>query len=608
MYIFQISTAKCLAAVRAHPSASAYSVKFDPVERLLYSGGGDGILNVWDLKLKKTKSYDLNPSKAAAPHFTHHPLSMKNSASVMCQRKTLFEKPRERLTGPMAIQRKNASGKMKEEDKSGPKKGSELRGEGDVWTGNKAVPPPKLKHIALLRKQKVPSSKAAATATVEKALKTVREDRSVSGSDAGGGVGGDDATCAGGLVVAVGTGRGSISMVDVTRNEILPPSRQGHCAHVYGLSAHPTLGDLFLTVGQDAFVCVWDTNTMACVSRRILYAPAKSVAVSPNGVDVAIGLFNGVCLIVKWRDLMDTAAFELKISHVIHDCDEDIDDLKYSPDGSLLAVGSHDQYVDVYNVAGTWNTRTAKMDEYTVKFRLKGHTSYITHLDWSKDGKIIQSNCGAYEILYWDVRSGRQIRNTLDSLEADTDWDTWTCVLGFPVMGIWNAGSDGTDVNSCDVDEKKKLIVTADDFGNVNLMRYPAVAKCAAKKSYGGHAAHVMNTRFLKNGKFVVSVGGKDRAVMVWRLDRNEDQEDSAAKPKPKQGVRWMPQGGWDNGRELEHVGAAYAMTDMFANAGNPRAVAGWMQKDDGKMAYTEPEMPYGDYAGRYNDGYSSRA
>ena len=31
--------------------------------------------------------------------------------------------------------------------------------------------------------------------------------------------------------------------------------------------------------------------------------------------------------------------------------------------------------------------------------------------------------------------------------QRDTEWDTYTCVLGFPVMGIWPPGSDGTDVS-----------------------------------------------------------------------------------------------------------------------------------------------------------------
>ncbi|XP_041273219.1 echinoderm microtubule-associated protein-like 3, partial [Onychostruthus taczanowskii] len=29
-----------------------------------------------------------------------------------------------------------------------------------------------------------------------------------------------------------------------------------------------------------------------------------------------------------------------------------------------------------------------------------GHSSFITHLDWSKDGRFIMSNSGDYEILY----------------------------------------------------------------------------------------------------------------------------------------------------------------------------------------------------------------
>lgn len=37
---------------------------------------------------------------------------------------------------------------------------------------------------------------------------------------------------------------------------------------------------------------------------------------------------------------------------------------------------------------------------YTILFLTQGHSSFITHLDWSKDGKYIMSNSGDYEILY----------------------------------------------------------------------------------------------------------------------------------------------------------------------------------------------------------------
>ena len=59
------------------------------------------------------------------------------------------------------------------------------------------------------------------------------------------------------------------------------------------------------------------------------------------------------------------------------------------------------------------------------------------------------------------------VRSTKDSVEADEDWATFTCALGFPVMGIWPDCSDGTDVNAVHISSDKKYVVTADDFSQV---------------------------------------------------------------------------------------------------------------------------------------------
>jgi len=32
--------------------------------------------------------------------------------------------------------------------------------------------------------------------------------------------------------------------------------------------------------------------------------------------------------------------------------------------------------------------------------RLKGHSSSVTHLDWSFDSQLVRSTCAAYELLY----------------------------------------------------------------------------------------------------------------------------------------------------------------------------------------------------------------
>jgi len=61
--------------------------------------------------------------------------------------------------------------------------------------------------------------------------------------------------------------------------------------------------------------------------------------------------------------------------------------MKYSPDESMLAVGSHDNNIYIYKING---------NSYNLHGKLVGHNSFITNLDWSRDGQFIQSNCGAY--------------------------------------------------------------------------------------------------------------------------------------------------------------------------------------------------------------------
>lgn len=82
------------------------------------------------------------------------------------------------------------------------------------------------------------------------------------------------------------------------------------------------------------------------------------------------------------------------------DMNQDITDLKYSPDNCYLAVASADTFIDVYSVR----------NRYARVSRCVGHSSTVRHIDWSEDSKVIQSNCSAYEILYWNPRSGKQVR------------------------------------------------------------------------------------------------------------------------------------------------------------------------------------------------------
>lgn len=75
---------------------------------------------------------------------------------------------------------------------------------------------------------------------------------------------------------------------------------------------------------------------------------------------------------------------------------------------------------------------------------LQGHSSYITHLDWSPDNKYIMSNSGDYEILYckYEIKyTGNRSMYWLSEYLEDCVWS-----------GLRNMLTDkGTSLNLCNL-------------------------------------------------------------------------------------------------------------------------------------------------------------
>ncbi|XP_063679126.1 77 kDa echinoderm microtubule-associated protein-like isoform X21 [Bolinopsis microptera] len=273
----------------------------------------------------------------------------------------------------------------------------------------------------------------------------------------------------------------------------------GHGAgDLWGGANHP-LENSFATVGQDKVVYIWDAESHTPKQVFKVEKPAQACCFSPDGSVLAVASTTGEWWVLDSKNGLVLSSYKSG--------PEQIDAMSYSPDGKSIAVGSHDNYVYLFECGDI-------RAEYKAIGKCAGHSSFITHLDFSDDGKVLQTTSGDYEHLFWDATSGDQITSTKDM--RDVNMSSYTCTLGFPVCGIWPVGYDGTDINALCRSHNDKLVVTADDFGLVNLFRFPCCNPTAEWSSFRGHSAHVTKVRFLLGDKEIFSLGGRDQSIIQW--------------------------------------------------------------------------------------------
>ncbi|KYN11305.1 Echinoderm microtubule-associated protein-like 1, partial [Trachymyrmex cornetzi] len=260
-------------------------------------------------------------------------------------------------------------------------------------------------------------------------------------------------------------------------------------------------GNIITGGGKDGKILYFDASLNLTGEEAQANEQAQSITFSPDGNIIVVGCVSG-----KWLAI-DSETRELYTHH--SDGSEPIQVVQFSPDGSLLALGSRDNYIYIYQVnedatkysrVGRCMPKRIRRHGVRLVFRtlgnvggtslyvlcehmdfslFQGHSSFITHLDWSVDGQYLRSNSGDYELLYWNPGVCRQIPQS--SMLRNVDWATHTCVISFETIGIWPEGADGTDVNNCTRSGDGKLLATGDDFGKVKLFSHPV---CQPKRDY----------------------------------------------------------------------------------------------------------------------------
>jgi len=168
----------------------------------------------------------------------------------------------------------------------------------------------------------------------------------------------------------------------------------------------------------------------------------------------------------------------------------------------MLAVGSHDNNIYIYNTS-----------DWSLKGSLTKHTSYIIALDWCSHSKFMRSNCGGYELLFWDIEKMCQDPSGRSNLQ-NVEWATETVKFGWQVQGIYPAGTDGTHINCVNKSPCGQYLITGDDWCLLRIFNNPCLSG-HKPRSFRGHSEFVTNCIFV--GDKIFTVGGYDQTLMQWK-------------------------------------------------------------------------------------------
>ena len=195
---------------------------------------------------------------------------------------------------------------------------------------------------------------------------------------------------------------------------------------------------------------------------RPYYYDIGGLAISPDGTYLAIGT-GGIVELLDARKRESITVFRHTEGNVYVNWS-----VAFSPDGALLASGSANGTVKLWNVSTRENIAT-----------LEGHTGSVVSLDFSTNGTLLASGARDNTVKLWNVATGAHVA----TLEGHTDGVFSLAFLPDGKLAS-KAWADGGTVKLWNVTTKSE-ISTFDTDANGTVAFSPDGAILAAPSRYG---------------------------------------------------------------------------------------------------------------------------
>ncbi|RKU28851.1 hypothetical protein C6497_08820 [Candidatus Poribacteria bacterium] len=289
----------------------------------------------------------------------------------------------------------------------------------------------------------------------------------------------------------------------------------GHTDHIINIAYSPD-GEILATYSLDATIRLWNPDSGQLL-RTINTIRGSGLEFSRDGTILASGGGNEK-VINLWNP--ETGA----LLKVLNGNQAFIGDVAFSPVEDILATGSRDGHIDI------WNTKTGELIRTWEAANLDG-------LSFSADGSLLAS--GAYKDLsvnVWNTNTGALVHTLKptghDVFDVEFSSEEFTlAAVGWGAIDIWDANT-GINIRSIDKDlgrflfcvdisQDGRILATGKDNGEISLWD---MKKGIHLQDLKDNEMEIHDIAFDPDGRTLASIGF-DNLVRLWNITPPEDLE-----------------------------------------------------------------------------------
>ncbi|KAF7587085.1 hypothetical protein BBP40_007724 [Aspergillus hancockii] len=195
----------------------------------------------------------------------------------------------------------------------------------------------------------------------------------------------------------------------------------------------------------------------------------------------------------------------------------------FSPDGQMVASGSQDRTIKL------WDTRTGEEVR-----TLKGHSNTVWSVAFSPNGQIVASGSHDRTIKLWDARTGEEVctleghSNTVWSVAFSPDGQMVASGSGDRTIKLWDART-GEEVRTLEGHSSLVSSVAFSPDGQIvasgshdRTIKLWDARSGKEVRTLKGHSDWVWSVAFSPDGQIVAS-GSDDRTIKLWDTRTGEE-------------------------------------------------------------------------------------